>query len=101
MHVAAHASPPAFPAAAPCAGVRSEQGQDAVEEACEAIVLLHEQSNQSARFWACPSCDQKFNSGREFLAHVELAHEELAVQVHAWALERPWELGFGFLFMTC
>jgi hypothetical protein len=63
------------------AGVRAELGQEAVEEACEAIILLHEQNNQSARYWSCPTCDQKFNSGREYLAHIELAHEELAVQV--------------------
>jgi hypothetical protein len=62
-------------------GVRAELGQEAVEEACEAIILLHEQNNQSARYWSCPTCDQKFNSGREYLAHIELAHEELAVQV--------------------
>ena len=63
------------------ADVRQEHGQEAVEEACEGLVLLHEQGNRSARYWCCPTCDQKFHSGREFLAHIELAHEEVAVQV--------------------
>lgn len=75
MQVLTHHGFPTF------AAVRQEQGQDAVEEACEGLVLLHEQGNRSARYWCCPTCDQKFHSGREFLAHVELAHEEVAVQV--------------------
>lgn len=70
---------PSYPVLPP--GVRQEHGQEAVEEACEGLVLLHEQHNRSARYWCCPTCDQKFHSGREFLAHVELAHEEVAVQV--------------------
>jgi len=85
--------------AARTAGVRQEQGQDAVEEACEGLVLLHEQVNRSARYWSCPTCDQKFNSGREFLTHVELAHEEVAVQVRACEAKAaaPWGGGGDLL----
>lgn len=65
-------------------GVRQEGGQEAAEEVCEGLVLLHEQGNRCARYWVCPACDQKFHSSRDYLTHVELAHEEVAVQVSSW-----------------
>ena len=82
---------------------------------CEGLVLLREQGNCTARYWACPVCDQRFSTSKvwsvvvrneyrfrlagegnlyfdraftmpilsddsqDYLAHVELVHEELAV----------------------
>ncbi len=63
------------------AGVRREQGPDAVDELIEGLVLLREQGNRAACYWLCPVCEQKFHSSRDFLGHVELVHEGLAVQV--------------------
>ena len=41
-----------------CAAVRQEHGPEAAEEVCEGLVLLREQGNRSARYWACPICEQ-------------------------------------------
>lgn len=63
------------------AGVRREHGAEAADELMEGLVLLRERGNRGARYWLCPLCDQKFHSGRDYLHHVELLHEELALQV--------------------
>ena len=68
-------------------GVRREQGNDAVDELIEGLVLLREQGNRAACYWLCPVCEQKFHSSRDFLGHVELVHEGLAVQVSATTWE--------------
>ncbi|KXZ47471.1 hypothetical protein GPECTOR_35g909 [Gonium pectorale] len=68
------------PMAALLKGVRREQGNDAVDELIEGLVLLREQGNRAACYWLCPVCEQKFHSSRDFLGHVELVHEGLAVQ---------------------
>jgi hypothetical protein len=69
-------------------GVRREQGNDAVDELIEGLVLLREQGNRAACYWLCPVCEQKFHSSRDFLGHVEMVHEGLAVQVRKWARAR-------------
>jgi hypothetical protein len=63
------------------AGVRREQGLEAADELIEGLVLLREQGSRAACYWLCPVCEQKFHSSRDFLGHVELVHEGLAVQV--------------------
>lgn len=51
-----------------------------VDELIEGLVLLREQCNRAACYWLCPVCEQKFHTSRDFLGHVELVHEGLAVQ---------------------
>ncbi|GIL47102.1 hypothetical protein Vafri_4016 [Volvox africanus] len=68
------------PMAALLKGVRREHGNDAVDELIEGLVLLREQGNRAACYWLCPVCEQKFHSSRDFLGHVEMVHEGLAVQ---------------------
>ncbi|EFJ51048.1 hypothetical protein VOLCADRAFT_103689 [Volvox carteri f. nagariensis] len=77
------------PMAALLKGVRREQGNDAVDELIEGLVLLREQGNRAACYWLCPVCEQKFHSSRDFLGHVEMVHEGLAVQA------RPCFCGLG------
>ncbi|GAX78187.1 hypothetical protein CEUSTIGMA_g5629.t1 [Chlamydomonas eustigma] len=60
--------------------VRQDHGAEAAEEVCEGLVLLREQGNSCARYWACPVCDQRFSTSKDYMAHVEMIHEELAVQ---------------------
>ncbi len=59
--------------------VRQDHGPEAAEEVCEGLVLLREQGNVCARYWACPLCDQRFSTSKDYMAHVEMVHEELAV----------------------
>ncbi len=59
--------------------MRQEHGPEAAEELCEGLVVLRERGSRCARYWACPVCDQRFHSSKDYLAHVEVAHEELAV----------------------
>lgn len=67
------------------AGVKREHGPDAADELMEGLVLLREQANRCARFWACSVCDQKFQNSKDYLTHVEQFHEEVrpAAQSHA------------------
>lgn len=60
--------------------MRSESGQDAVQELVEGLVLLQDQCVRETRLWTCAMCDQRFLHPKDFLRHVEVAHEEVAVQ---------------------
>lgn len=64
-------------------GGRREGAQEPLSDLVEGLVLLREQSNRSVRYWSCPACDTRFHSAKEYLSHVEMFHEELAVQVGA------------------
>ena len=46
------------------AAVRQDHGPEAAEEVCEGLVLLREQGNNTARYWACPVCDQRFSTSK-------------------------------------
>lgn len=59
--------------------VRVDHGAEVTEEVCEGLVLLKEQGDGAARYWACPVCDQRFGSGKDFSRHVEAVHESLAL----------------------
>eukprot|EP00798_Chlamydomonas_sp_ICE-L_P023583 gene23583-9111_t len=59
--------------------VRHEHGPEAADEVCEGLVLLRNQGSRCSRYWACPVCEQHFHSSKDYLAHVEMVHEELAV----------------------
>lgn len=62
-------------------GMRVEVGQDVVDSVCEGLVMLQEQGMRSTCLWTCVMCDQKFTQAKDFLSHIEVAHEEVAVQV--------------------
>jgi hypothetical protein len=47
-----------------CVAVRQDHGPDATEEVVEGLVLLREQGNCTARYWACPVCDQRFSASK-------------------------------------
>lgn len=91
------------------AAVRMEHGPDLADEVVEGLVLMRERAqalaqahalaqasvpqpvlglgpltapaSRAAVVWGCPVCEQRFTSSRDYLAHVELFHEELALQV--------------------
>ena len=44
--------------------VRVDHGAEVTEEVCEGLVLLKEQGNGAARYWACPVCDQRFSTSK-------------------------------------
>lgn len=87
------------------AAVRMEHGPDIADEVVEGLVLMRERAQAQAQshahgaaptsapraavVWSCPVCEQRFTSSRDYLAHVELFHEELALQV------RPGHAAFG------
>lgn len=56
-----------------------EQGMEAAEDIAEGLLVLKDQQNQRACHWICPVCEQKFQLSKDYLTHVELFHEELAV----------------------
>ena len=67
----------------PHTGMRQEASTEVLDEALEGLMLLREQAHHpagaGARYWQCPLCEQRYPSGGEYLQHVELCHEELAV----------------------
>lgn len=83
---------PAGPAAA---GGAPAVPAEPLAELVEGLVLLREQGSRSARYWGCPTCDARFGSAKEFLSHVAMFHEELAIQVTLISSCWLWLLAMG------
>ncbi|GMH39769.1 hypothetical protein BSKO_07667 [Bryopsis sp. KO-2023] len=59
--------------------VRMEQGMEATEEMADSLLMLKDHGSQRACYWICPACDQKYRSSKDYVNHIDLFHEELAV----------------------
>lgn len=66
-------------AVVPLPEVHQEQSIEAAEDMADSIVALKEQGNHRSCYWTCPVCEQKFHASKDYMNHVELFHEELAV----------------------
>lgn len=62
---------------------------------------VQEQGLRCSRYWSCPVCDNKFHHARDFLQHVEVAHEEVAVQVGKSLKPSIWKLLLASRFDLC
>lgn len=52
---------------------------EATEDMADSLLVLKDQGSQRACHWACPVCEQEFQTSKDYLTHVELFHEELTV----------------------